>query len=95
MGFKYKTGSYHVLFESCDQNVTLFLVARRSLRWLLPVALLALPFHGKDGLLRGGGLSGEGAPGAGRNPPLSEVCGSPSVALALSWPSGEICTLEA
>lgn len=95
MSFKCKTRSYHVLFASCHQNVTLFLAARRSLRWLLLVALLAPPFHGKDGLLRGGGLSTAGAPGAGRNPPLSEVCGSPSGDLALSWPSGEICTPEA
>lgn len=65
-------------------------VARRSLRWICLVDLLALPLHGEEGCpedgvaLRGGAESTSG----------DEACGSPSVALALSWPSGGICTLE-
>ena len=61
-------------------SVTLFLVARRSLRWIHLVVLLALPLHGKEGLLRGSRLFLEVEQ---KSISEGEARGSPSVHLAL------------
>lgn len=82
----------HVRFYmSPTISVTLFPVARRSLRWIHLVVLLALPLHGKEGLLRGSGLFLEVEQ---KSISEGEARGSPSVHLALCWQLADICTLE-
>lgn len=82
----------HVRFYmSPTISVTLFLVARRSLRWIHLVVLLALPLHGKEGLLRGSRLFLEVEQ---KSISEGEARGSPSVHLALCWQLADICTLE-